>query len=57
MMALDRSTGPYFGVVLLSKDPLLLWSMEIYINVGKYLLQKVPNGFHDSNAGIILYFA
>ena len=41
---------------LLSKDPLLLWSMEVCINVGKCLLYKVPKGFPDSNARIILYF-
>ena len=41
---------------LLSEDPLLLWSMEVCINVGKYLLHKVPKGFPDLNAGMILYF-
>ena len=41
---------------LLIKDQLLFRSMEVSINVGKYLLHKVPMGFHDSNVGIILYF-
>ena len=41
---------------LLSMDPLLLRSMEVSIDVRKYLLHKVPKGFHDSNAKIILYF-
>ena len=35
---------------LLSIDPLLVWSMEVFINVGKYLLHNVPNAFPDSNA-------
>ena len=42
---------------LLSKDQLLHWSMEVCLNVGKYLLHKVPKGFPDSNAGIIYNFA
>ena len=41
---------------LLSNDPLLLRSTEVYINVGKYLLYKVPKLFPDSNARLILYF-
>ena len=41
---------------LLSKDPLLLWSIEVCSSVGKYLLHKVLKGFSKSYAGINLYF-
>ena len=41
---------------LLPEDPPLLRSMEVFINIRKYLLHKVPKGFPDSNAKIILYF-
>ena len=43
-------------LILLSKDQLLLWSMEVCINVGKYIFHNVPKDFPDSNAGIVVYF-
>ena len=39
-------------LLLLSKEPLLHWSMEGCVYVGKYLQHNVPKGFPDSNAGV-----
>ena len=41
--------------ILLSKDPLLLSSMDVCINVGKYFFHKVPRGFPNSNIYIYIY--